>query len=141
MALTKEADLLGPISAYTRRQGYTRQSAEVQFYDYRIDLYGFSKPTGRTIAIELKLHKWQRAIEQALVYQLCADFVFIAMPASSIARVDLEAVARHGIGLIAVGTNRCRLEVAARQSEEIREHYKRYYVELLKRCSAWQIQT
>ena len=138
MALIREADLLAPISGYTRRQGYTRQSAEVQFYDYRIDLYGFSKPTGRTVAIELKLHKWQRAIEQALVYQLCADFVFIAMPVPSIARVNLQEVSHHGIGLISVGSSRCKLEVAARQSVEVREHYKRYYVELLKGCSAWQ---
>jgi hypothetical protein len=135
MALTREADLMAPISRYARRQGYAQQTAELQFYEYRMDLYGFSKPTGRTVAVELKLYKWQRALQQALVYQLCADFVFIAMPTSSILRVNLDLIARHGIGLIAVGSHNCQLEIEAKQSEEVRDHYKRYYVELLRGTS------
>jgi hypothetical protein len=138
MALIREADLLAPISGYTRRQGYTRQSAELPFYEYRIDLYGLSGQTGRTIAVELKLYKWQRALEQALLYQLCADFVLIAMPEQNLSRVNVDEVALHGIGLIGVGSDRCRLELPARQSSEVREHYKRYYVELLKGRPIWQ---
>ncbi|GAG43766.1 unnamed protein product, partial [marine sediment metagenome] len=57
------------------------------FYEYRIDLFAFSQKLDVTIAVELKLHRWRRALEQSLLYQLCADFVFIALPAPTIARV------------------------------------------------------
>jgi hypothetical protein len=132
MALIKEADLLDPIARYARRRGYTRQFAELPFYDYRIDLYGVAAVSGQTVAIELKLYKWKRALQQALVYQLCADLVYLAVPEGTLRRIDNDLIAEHGIGLIAVGPRGCRLRLQARQSQEVREYYKKYYVELLK---------
>jgi hypothetical protein len=141
MGLTKESDLLAPISRFTRRQGYTRQQPELQFYEYRIDLYAFSRRTGLTVAVELKLHKWRRALEQALLYQLCADFVFIAMPDCSVARIDKDLLSTKGVGIIGVSERGCQLVLPARQSVEVRDHYKRHYVELLKELNKWKMQS
>jgi hypothetical protein len=112
----------------------------MQFYEYRIDLYALSHRTGQTMAVELKLHKWRRALEQALLYQLCADFVFIGMPDRNLSRVDKDLLATKGIGIIGVSEHGCQLVLPARQSMEVRDHYKRQYVELLKEYKKWKMQ-
>ena len=76
----REYKLVDPVVRYFSRQTYTLHECELQFYDYRMDVYGFSRHLGLTVAIELKLIKWRQALRQALPYQLCADLVYVAMP-------------------------------------------------------------
>lgn len=132
--LTKESSLLEPVSGYIRRKGFRLQVSELPFYERRVDIYGFSKKNNKTIAIELKLHKWQKAISQAQLYRLCADEAYIAMPKKFIGRVDLELLAQQGIGLISISdAGRCRMEVEAIQSTMLRVGYKNDNIEYLKR--------
>jgi hypothetical protein len=131
MPYHKEQELLLPVAKYAKRRGYTLQAFEVPFYDYRIDLYGFSTKASETVAVELKLRKWKRALEQALIYQLCSDFVYIALPSDAAARIDEGLVRKSGIGLIAVGERGCRTLVEAKQSTEVREHYRGPYIDML----------
>ena|ERR1017187_3497333 len=132
MTPTKEQDLLNPVALYAQRKGYMLQKFEMPFFSYRIDLYGYSRTTQSTIAVELKLRKWRRALEQARVYQLCSDFVFIALPTISVPLVNLELLTAEGIGLIEVGFNKCRLIVPATQSCEVRRHYREPFVDILE---------
>lgn len=130
----RESALLPPVSAYVRRLGYRFQAQELGFYEYRIDIYGFSKGKNATVAIELKLHKWQRALQQALIYQLCSDFVFVAMPTAAIGAVDRALLARYGIGLLAIDeTLRCKKILDAHRSSEVRQHYREKFIELLSK--------
>src|SRR3990172_12781445 len=32
------------------------------------------------VAVELKIHDWKQALKQAVMYQLAADYAFVAMP-------------------------------------------------------------
>lgn len=131
--LTREASLLEPVADYIRRKGFRLQEAELGFYEYRVDLYGFSSAQNKTIAIELKINNWQRAFQQTILYQLCADQVYIAMPHAVIRRVDTELLGVHGIGLIAVGEKgRCRQVLEATQSSVVRAKYKEDYIEFLR---------
>jgi hypothetical protein len=101
----------------------------VPFYEHRIDIYAFSPRDKSTIAVELKLTKWRRALEQALLYQLCADFVFIALPTSAAQRVDCLLLHELGVGVIAVGdTGRCSIVVDSLKSRVVRPHYRASYV-------------
>jgi hypothetical protein len=131
MTYLKEQDLLLPVANYARRKGYSLQAFELPFYDYRIDLYGFSTKASKTVAVELKLIKWKRALEQARIYQLCSDFVYIALPLSTVAHIDEEALRKSGIGLIAVFKYGCRTLVEAKRSTEVREHYRGPYIRML----------
>lgn len=107
------------------------------FYEFRVDLYGFSRRNRRTIAVELKMHKWRRAFEQALLYQLCADLVYIAMPLTYIGRVDTELLRKYGIGLVAVRDGSgCRQVVEAEQSDVVQRIYKMGYVARLRNGGA-----
>lgn len=130
--LRTESAMLDPVASYIRRKGYRRQRAELQFYEYRIDLYGFSRDRNETLAVELKLRNWRRAVEQALLYQLCADRVFIALPTRASSRVDPELLRLHGIGLIAVSdASRCLQVIPALPSNVVRCHYRDTYIEML----------
>ncbi len=132
--LTKESSLLDPIAGYIRRKGFIFQIQELPFYQRSVDIYGFSKISNKTIAIELKLHKWKKAIEQALLYQLCADKAYIGMPKKFIGRVNLDLITRYGIGLISVSeTGRCREMIEAKQSSVLRIGYKNNHIDYLQR--------
>lgn len=132
--LTKESSLLDPVTGYIKRKGFSVQALELPFYERSVDIYGFSKITNKTIAIELKLHKWKKAIEQAILYQLCADKAYIAMPKKFIGRVNLDLLTKYGIGLISIsGTGRCRKMVEAKQSSVLRIGYKNNHIDYLQR--------
>ncbi|EDL60380.1 MULTISPECIES: hypothetical protein [Gimesia] len=127
-----ESNLLEPVANYQRRKTFRRQYDELPFYEYRIDLFGFSQKLGSTVAVELKLSKWKRAFEQASIYQLCADFVYIALPSINIAKVDISLLQENGIGLISVfETGRCRQIIEPLPSPVVRPHYRDHYIDLL----------
>lgn len=132
--LTKESSLFDPVAGYIKRKGFGVQASELPFYGRSVDIYGFSKKKNKTVAIELKLHKWQKAIEQALLYQLCADEAYIAMPKKFVGRVNIDLLTKYGIGLISISiTGRCRKMVEARQSSVLRIGYKNDHIDYLQR--------
>ena len=130
MIPTRESMLLPAVQAYFRRR-YTKTATEVQFYEHRIDMYGYSAKTNRTVAVELKLRNWRRALQQALVYQLCSDYVFIAVPEETARRMDLEALRVHGIGLLSVSKSRCVEQLPAHSSGVLKQRYKAVYTAMV----------
>ncbi len=128
----RENDLCLPVANYFRRRRYRLQKTEVPFYEYRIDVYCYSKSLNRTIAIELKLKRWTRAFKQALIYQLCSDWVYIAMPDSEVGKVDHALLKQYGLGLISVQPGgRCQEVLRAELSPVVRSHYRDNHIELL----------
>lgn len=128
-----EANLAAPVARHLRRRRYRSLLMEVPFYDYRIDIFGFSASDDRAVAIELKVRNWRRAFEQALAYQLCADFSFVAMPLPATPHLDLDLFSEYGIGIIGVSeSDRCQLVLPAAPSSVVRVHYRRELLDLLK---------
>lgn len=128
----REELLLGPVARYLRRRTFRRQQPEVPFFEYRIDLFAFSHRHDLTLAIELKLSRWRRAFEQALLYQLGVDLTLIAVPRTVSSRVDTDLLREHGVGLIVVGSaGRCEEIVTATRSRLVRPHYRRQLLQLL----------
>jgi hypothetical protein len=133
---TKEALLLEPVMNFFRRRDYRRQVLELQFFEYRIDIFGYSQKEQLTTAIELKLAHWRRAFDQALIYQLCADFSYIAMPENKVGLVNLELLRSEGIGLVAVRPDpRCRIILKAENMLRTIPKYRDFYVNLIRRKS------
>ncbi len=97
--------------------------AEVPYGAKRIDLAGLSTDS-QIFAIELKVDKWRRAIWQASIYQLCANFAYIAVRQEYTHRVDIDYLGGLGIGLIAVTDGKAHLRLEARPSPILipREH-------------------
>jgi len=130
---SRESQLLEPVARFAKRKGFGLQSVELPFYKYRIDLYGFSHKNDATVAIELKLKNWKRAVEQTMIYQLCADLVYIAMPEISARRVDKSELESNGIGLIGVrDSGTCTCVVLAKRHVEVHLPYRQLQIKYLK---------
>ncbi len=129
----KESALLDPVRGSLRRHGYHRQRPEVQFFEYSMDLYAYAPTKKTTTAVELKLRRWMRGFQQALIYQLCADFVYLALPMCAAERVDRPLLAKHGLGLIGIHPEpRCIVLLKARQSTVVMPSYRDFYVRLMQ---------
>lgn len=131
MTFMLESELVEPVCRYLNSRHFNPSLSEVPFYEYRMDIYGYSRTEDLTVAVELKLNKWSRAISQALIYQLCSDLVYIAMPIKVISRINTEMLQQYGIGLIAVEPERCKEIIPARKSSVLRQHYRSSYISLL----------
>jgi hypothetical protein len=120
-----EAELIEPVKLWLRAQGCTTVVSELRFFDRGIDIYGIRSSRPRTtFAIELKLTDWQRALQQAAVYQLCCDLSYIAMPIGPALSLDLAPFKQCGVGILMVrrdGTVGTLLE--SRKSTEVRRDY------------------
>lgn len=127
-----EAYLTEPVARHLRRRRFRAQFLEAPFYDHRIDIFGFSQSDGVCIAVELKLVRWQRALEQALIYQLCADYSYVAMPKHALVRIPLDGFHEHGVGLIGVSGAGCNVIVPAQRSAVVQEFYRTNLIHLLQ---------
>ncbi len=119
-----EHEMAKPVSKYLRHRGFRFQGEEVNFYEYRIDLYAFSRVEDSSIAVELKLMNWRRALTQSLIYQLCADYVYAALPKAAIGDTMLQAFRDSGLGVIAVTKSRCIQILQPMPSLEVRSSYR-----------------
>ena len=130
MTFRWEHELFAPVSRFLRNRGFAQQIEEAQFYEYHLDIFAFSRRSELSVSVELKLTKWTRAVEQALVYQLCTDLVYVAVPKATVPRVGTDLLDQHGIGLISVEPHRCREVLKPRQSGVLRDYYRQQLVEL-----------
>jgi len=107
-----ESDLSTPIRRFLNNEGCTHVKQELQFFDRSIDLYGGAcGEEGKTIAVELKLTKWQKALQQAALYQLCCDYAYVAMPQKVATALELATFRAAGIGILAVDTSSDTVQV------------------------------
>lgn len=127
-----EASLAAPVVRYLRRCGFRFSQQEVPFFEHRVDVYACNRKLKTTVAVELKLNNWKRALQQALLYQLCADLVFVALPSSSAHKVDRALFEKHGVGLITISdNNRCSQALKPAPSGVVKPHYRSVYFGLL----------
>ena len=134
--ISSELHLLEPVRKYLSNTGFKKVASEVQFHDYRIDVFGYDPVRELSVAVELKLVKWSSAINQAMVYQLCADKVYIAMPHIYVHRVDIELLARMNIGLLSVNED-MNVTVCFEPgfSPHVRSYYRVQEIQLLERSN------
>ena len=113
----REIDLQKICGQYFREKGFLTQE-EVPFLLKVADLLCFHEETGECVAVEVKVRNWRRALTQALVYQMMADRVYIAMSNKYINSVDYMLLAKNTVGLISIdvnGTVKLVLEAALSQ--------------------------
>lgn len=98
-----EADLFPPLSRHFEEQGY-QVFGEVGACDL------VARREGRVVAVELKLRLELRLLAQAVRRQRCADYVYLAVPASTRRggyppnyRDARLLLARLGLGLLILG--------------------------------------
>lgn len=114
-----------PISAYLRHTGCDVVIPDLPFFDRGIDVYAIrSRPRRLAFAVELKLYDWRKALRQAAIYQLCSDFSYVALPSTTVPKVQLDQFRQAGIGILSIGvTGDVSIFLKARRSTEQREFY------------------
>lgn len=75
---------------------------EVPLFENRIDLVVHDKRLSNIIAVEVKVDKWFRALQQAVLYRICADNVYVALSEEFVHRVNLPLMGKYGVGLLSV---------------------------------------
>jgi hypothetical protein len=124
-----EQQLYQPIKLHLESMAFVLQKEQMPFYEYKIDIYSYCEKTRQTVAVELKLSNFAKAVRQALLYQLCSDLVYIAMPLSNANRCEKETVRRYGIGIIGIDDlGGCTIIENAAVSSVVRCDYKRALV-------------
>lgn len=96
-----ECQLQEAVAEHFRKQG-SIVMPEMQFFTKRIDLFAVDRASLATLAIEVKISDWKRAMAQARAYLLCADYVYIALPSDLAYNVATKDFDIDPVGLLAV---------------------------------------
>jgi hypothetical protein len=97
-----EREMYSPLESFFRKKGF-QTFREVPLLTRRIDLVCINR--GSVVAVELKVKNWQKALQQALSYRLCANRVYLAVAKQFVHRVDCSMCEDFGIGVLGVDGN------------------------------------
>lgn len=109
-----EEDLRPIVEQYFRGRGF-RTYHEVFLLERWIDLLAVKD---EVVAVELKIRDWRQAVKQATMYQLAADYTFVAMPWENAFTANRHrgAFEDDGVGLLAVRGDAVRVLLDPQQS-------------------------
>jgi hypothetical protein len=99
--MISERKLVSETEDYFREMKF-KTVREVPLFENRIDLVVHDRQFSNIIAVEVKVDKWFRAFQQAVLYRICADKVYVALSEKSVHRVDLPLMEKYGVGLLSV---------------------------------------
>jgi hypothetical protein len=97
--MSSEKAMYEPLESYFHSKGF-ETFREVPLLTRRIDLLGVNH--SEIAAVELKVKNWQKALQQALSYRLCANRVYVAVSKVFVHRVNTELFRHYGIGILSV---------------------------------------
>jgi hypothetical protein len=131
-----ELELIKPVEDFFKAKDY-QIFREIKIGYCRADIVAINDK--HTIAVELKLSDWKKALVQSKNYQLGADYVYIALPlmkSYNILRKAKENFENEGIGLLVVNekTSKVKKIISPKKSkrkfcsisvEEIKKFKKR----------------
>lgn len=93
---------------------------EVRLYNRIIDLLLIGKSDDcPKIAMEFKLKDWKKALQQAISYQLVADYVYIVMYQKNEKYINNDLIKKNGIGLIIANSRKYEIKINPRKSNII----------------------
>jgi len=106
MTSVTERDMVAPLLRVFPPGRYMHLE-QVPFNGKVIDVLVLDKKTRRLIAVELKVDRWRKALQQAAACQLCATHTYVGLMDGAISDERVEAITRHGVGVIGfcVGAN------------------------------------
>ena len=113
--MKSEAEMVDILKIFFENQDLI-VTTEVPMLSKRIDMLCLNLKTNDIIAVEAKLQKWKRALQQALTYRVCSEHVYIAIHHDFSHRVDRELLQKKGVGLIVVNQNEVTIPIEPSES-------------------------
>jgi hypothetical protein len=99
--MVNEKKLVADIEDYFQEMRYVT-ATEIPLFENRIDVVAHPDNLSEIVAVEAKVNKWFRALQQAILYRICADKVYIAISNHHVQCVDKGLLKRFGVGLLEV---------------------------------------
>lgn len=96
-----ETEVTEPVIAYLQEKNF-KTFTEVPILKNRIDIVGVKPSSDEILAVEAKVRKWRKAIQQALVYRLCCHKVYVALWHKHLHAVRIKVFVERGIGVLSV---------------------------------------
>lgn len=128
---TPESALYAPVLALALLRLGTRCLAkEVPVGRKKVDLVGLTH-SGHVLAVEFKMRDWRRALWQASVNQLFAEYSYVAVWHGTARVLDRQYLERQGIGLISVHPTGARVVMGATRSRVLNPLHRRAVTETL----------
>ena len=91
---------------------------EVKLYNRIIDLLLVGKSNNSPkIAMEFKVKDWKKALQQAISYQLIADYVYIVMYQKYENLINNELIRKNGMGLIIANSRNFKIKIKPIRNE------------------------
>lgn len=114
--MIRESRLYLPVQRHL--QSDFEVKGEVKIGSKVVDIYAVSKTGTDSLAVELKVKDWKRALRQAATYQVFADLSFVALHRSQVscALRHSELFNELGVGLLSIKRD-VRVEIPSRQSD------------------------
>lgn len=120
-----EQTIVEACARFFRRRGYNVRR-EVPIQRKVADLYCVNNRDGHCATVEGKLRDWGRALSQAQVHQLGADYSYIALPPASISGETCSRARKFGIGILSVDDRgKVTVLLEARMSQYVRRAIRR----------------
>lgn len=126
-----ESEMYPAIIDFFKKRKYNI-SFEVEYLGKRIDLV--AKNNEEILAVELKVNRWRKALQQARVHALVADKSYVALHQESIdsALNHRDLFLASGVGLLEVN-GQTKEVIKAKQSEYIHKGLKELIIKRMGR--------
>lgn len=101
MSRVRESAIAEAVVAWLTTLGYDPYR-ELPMLGRHVDVFAVHPERQRTIAVECKERDWRKAVWQAMVCQLLADDVYIALPPYTATNQAYDVIRRAGLGVLLV---------------------------------------
>lgn len=128
--MIKEEDLVSKVKAFFVKRGF-KTYKEVRIRARRIDLVSIKDD--KLLAIEVKVNNWKRAFQQAIVYRLCADKVYVAIWHPSIENINKSRYEEYGIGILSIKEESIRVVKKPQKVEIVHDYLQERIFKKLER--------
>jgi len=127
-----EETLRKPVHEYFQEKNYSIYD-EPRLFTRRIDIIAVRR--NKVVAVELKMRRWKKAIQQAYLNLRVTDYSYIALPEVALGRIDTNMyyeAYNWGIGILSVDGTAKQI-MRPKRSKKIQPLLRRSFVKSLSR--------
>lgn len=101
-----EKEMFSALKSYFNAKNFEVYE-EVRFFSKKIDIICINKDSEEIIAVEMKVKKWKKALQQSLINQVCADKVYVAFWHENIEAIKKcrDLFEKYGVGVLEVNSS------------------------------------
>lgn len=128
--MVKEKEIVPKVKKFFGKRGY-KTYREVRIKRRRMDLVCLEG--NELVAIEVKVKNWKRALQQAVVYRLCADKVWVSIWHKNVHNIEKGLFDKYGIGVLNIKKEGIRVVKKPKKVKIVDEYVQKQIINRLER--------